>query len=86
MMRIYGWFAGRCSFFALLFSLSGITLAFGGKLTVTFVSLVGAIQALIVAHSVKEDYHTRALNGNGVKNGQNAVEQNSTAGNGYQGH
>ena len=86
MTRIYGWFGGRCSFFALLFSLSGIALAFGSKLTVTFVSLVGAIQALIVTHSIKEDYHTRALNGNGVKNGQNVVEQSGAATDGYAGH
>ena len=86
MTRLYGWFGGRCSFFALLFALSGIVLAFGGKLTVVFVSLVGAIQALVLAHSAGQDYHTRALNGNGVKNGQNVVEQSGAAGNGYAGH
>lgn len=52
---VFGFFNGRCTFFAILFSTVGITLAFKGKLTMEFTALVTVIQALLVAHSVKED-------------------------------
>lgn len=52
---VFGFFNGRCTFFAILFSTVGITLAFKGKLTMEFTVLVTVIQALLVAHSVKED-------------------------------
>jgi hypothetical protein len=48
-------FMGRCTFFAVVFTVVGIILAFVGKLTAEFVALVGAIQALLVIHSTKED-------------------------------
>lgn len=53
--KLFTLFKGRCTFFAILFSTVGIILAFMGKLTPEFVALVGAIQALLVAHSLKED-------------------------------
>jgi hypothetical protein len=53
---IFALFSGRCTFFALVFTGVGIMLSFRGKLTADYVALVGAIQALILAHSVKEDY------------------------------
>ena len=52
---LFNFFNGRCTFFAILFTGVGITLSFQGKLTAEYVALVGAIQALLVAHSVKED-------------------------------
>lgn len=52
---VFGFFNGRCTFFAILFSTVGITLAFKSKLTMEFTCLVTVIQALLVAHSVKED-------------------------------
>lgn len=52
-------FNGRCTFFAVVFTVCGIILAFQGKLTMQYVALVGSIQGLIVAHSAKEDYHER---------------------------
>ena len=58
--RIFNFFQGRCTFFAIVFSGVGIALAFLGKLTAEYVALVGAIQALLLAHSAKEDYHERA--------------------------
>jgi hypothetical protein len=54
---IFNLFQGRATFFAVVFTISGITLAFLGKLTADFVGLVGSIQALIFAHSIKEDYY-----------------------------
>lgn len=63
---LFNFFKGRCTFFAILFSGVGIALAFMGKLTAEYVGLVGAIQALLVAHSVKEDM-------NDLKQGQTVV-------------
>jgi Mn2+/Fe2+ NRAMP family transporter len=56
-------FQGRCTFFACLFAGVGIGLAFLGKLTAEYVALITAIQALLLAHSAKEDYHERATGG-----------------------
>ena len=61
MRKVFDFFCGRCTFFALLFTLAGIGLACIGKLTADYVALVGAIQALLVAHSAKEDYHERQM-------------------------
>jgi hypothetical protein len=66
MRRVFDFFCGRCTFFALLFAFAGVGLAFAGKLTADYVALVGAIQALLVAHSAKEDYHERQM-GHGSK-------------------
>lgn len=61
MRKVFDFFCGRCTFFALMFTGAGVVLAFAGKLTGDYVALVGAIQALLVAHSAKEDYHERAV-------------------------
>jgi hypothetical protein len=53
---MFSFFQGRSTFFALFFTAVGTILAFEGKLTVAFVSLIGAIQTLIVVHSYKEDW------------------------------
>jgi hypothetical protein len=47
---------GRSTFFALLFAITGITLAFLRHLDGNFALLASALQAFIVAHSAKEDY------------------------------
>lgn len=57
--RLTDMFNGTCRFFAVVFTTCGIILAFKGKLTAEYVSLVGAIQLLLVAHSVGQDYHER---------------------------
>lgn len=59
MIRIYNWFCGRSTFFALFFAITGFVLALRGKLTADYVALIGAMQALIVAHSYKEDVAAR---------------------------
>lgn len=63
---LFNFFQGRCTFFACLFTGVGIALAFLGKLTAEYVALVGGIQALLLAHSAKEDYHERATQPDGA--------------------
>lgn len=53
---LFNMLLGRATAFAIVFTIAGIYLALHGKLTTEFVGLVAAIQALIFAHSVKEDY------------------------------
>lgn len=55
MNRVYSFFGGTSRFFAFFFAVSGTALAFRGKLTGDYVAMITALQALIVAHSVKED-------------------------------
>lgn len=55
----FGFFGGRCTFFAIAFFVIGVYLTLIGKLTSEFVALAGVIQVLILAHSAKEDYHER---------------------------
>jgi len=52
-------FQGRATTFAIVFTVCGLILAFQGKLTPEYVALVGAIQALIIGHSLKEDWFAR---------------------------
>lgn len=61
MNLIYRFLGGRSTFFALVFTTSGVVLAFQGKLTGVFVALVGAIQALVFAHSAKEDHYCQKM-------------------------
>ena len=64
MNRIYWFFGGRSTFFALWFFVVGCVLAFHDKLSANYVALAGAIQALIAVRSVAQDHHDRQ-NGNG---------------------
>lgn len=59
MPAFFGFFGGRCTTFAIAFFLIGVFLELRGKLDANFVALAGIIQALILAHSAKEDYHER---------------------------
>lgn len=59
----FGFFGGRCTFFAIAFFIIGVYLTLIGKLTAEFVGLAGIIQGLILAHSAKEDFHERFLSG-----------------------
>ena len=63
--RLTDMFNGTCRFFAVVFTTVGIILAFMGKLTAEYVALVGAVQALLVAHSVGQDYHERNSDSSG---------------------
>jgi hypothetical protein len=57
MQGFFGVWGGRCTFFAIVFSAVGVYgwLVLNRDLT-SFALFAGAIQALLVAHSAKEDY------------------------------
>ena len=57
MRRVYNWMGGRCTTFALIFTAAGIVLAFKDELTALYITFVGAIQSLLVVHSIKEDFY-----------------------------
>jgi hypothetical protein len=59
MTWFFNLFGGRCTAFAVTFTVCGIILAFHGKLDMTYIAFVGAIQSLLVAHSWKEDFYER---------------------------
>lgn len=58
---LFNFFQGRATFFAIVFTIAGVTLAFKGKLDANFVALIAAIQALIVVHSWKQDIHDQRM-------------------------
>lgn len=55
LFPVFNFFCGRATTFALVFTVAGIGLAFKGHLDANYVALVAAIQALVFAHSWKED-------------------------------
>jgi hypothetical protein len=57
MSAFFGFWNGRCTFFAIAFSIVGLYgwLVLGRDLT-SFALFAGAMQALLIAHSTKEDY------------------------------
>ena len=57
---LFTFFCGRCTTFAILFTVVGIVQEFRGKLDMNFVALVGAVQALLVIHSTKQDWNDQA--------------------------
>jgi hypothetical protein len=57
----FNFFQGRCTFFAIAFSIVGCILAFRGKLDGNYALFVTAIQGVLVAHSCKEDWHTQRM-------------------------
>jgi len=59
MTRVYNWFGGRCTFFALFFAITGFLLAWHSRLTPQYAVLIGALQGWVVVHSAKEDYFTK---------------------------
>jgi hypothetical protein len=58
---LFNIFKGRCTFFAILFSIIGCYgwLVLGRDLT-SFALFAGAIQSLLVIHSAKEDWFARS--------------------------
>ena len=69
MNSIFKFFQGRHTAFGVFFSVFGTILAFMGKLTPEYVALVGAVQALVFAHSAKEaweEYQAQKAKSNGV--------------------
>jgi hypothetical protein len=56
---LFQFFQGRATTFAIIFTICGLILAFRGKLTADYALLVTAIQGMVFAHSIKEDYFNR---------------------------
>lgn len=56
IFSVFNLFGGRCTTFAITFTVVGIILACTGRLDMSYVGLVSAVQTLLVAHSIKEDY------------------------------
>ena len=56
ILKIIKWCNGRHTVFALYFAFMGTALAWFHKLDANFIALITAIQGLVFAHSVKEDY------------------------------
>ena len=52
-------FSGRTTFFAVFFAASATVLAWFGKLTSAYAEVITALQALVLAHSLGQDYHDR---------------------------
>ena len=78
MQKFFGFWNGRCTFFAIAFSVVGVYgwLVLARDLT-SFALFAGAIQALLVAHSWKEDVAAQAQNTTVVNN--IAVQSNPVA-------
>jgi hypothetical protein len=68
MKSVLQWSAGRTTGFAAFFALSATVLEWAGHLTMTYVAAIGAIQALVLAHSTKEDYFDKKVNNGPLSN------------------
>jgi hypothetical protein len=53
--KLMAWFQGRHTVFAIYFACVGTALQVFHKLDVNFIMLIGAVQGLVLGHSVKED-------------------------------
>lgn len=56
LLALYGVAGGLSEFYALIFSASGIILAFKGKLDGNFAAMIVAVQGLLVAHDAIDDF------------------------------
>lgn len=54
--KLVKWAQGRTTLFAIFFAISGTVLEWFRRLEPNYILLIGAIQALVLAHSAKEDY------------------------------
>jgi len=55
-VKIANYFGGRHTLFVVFFALTGLGLAWAGKLTAQYVAMCTALQAVVLGHSIKEDY------------------------------
>jgi hypothetical protein len=63
MGKVFWFFSGRHTFFAIAILTLGTILAFMGKLTSQYVALMSVVQGLVLAHSWKEDSHEETMAG-----------------------
>jgi hypothetical protein len=59
IQKMFAFCQGRHTFFALFFTIMGTALAWFHLLDMSYVGLIGAVQAFVFAHSAKEDYFKR---------------------------
>lgn len=62
--KLFKWCNGRHTSFAVFFTIMGTLLAWFHRLDPSYVALVGAIQALVCAHSVQENYFEKKQDAN----------------------
>ena len=58
MIKIYNFFGGRATYFAIKIFWAAVLLAAFGKLTTEVVAMMGIVQALVVYRSIKQDNNT----------------------------
>ena len=56
MTRVYNWFGGKATFFAMMVFWATVFLAMKGKLTPEVTALMAIVQGLVVYRSVKQDH------------------------------
>jgi hypothetical protein len=56
---VYHFFGGLSEFWAIVFGVACVILAFRGKLDGNFALTITAIQGLLCAHDALDDYHVR---------------------------
>lgn len=56
LQKYFKWAQGRHTGFALFFTLVGSVLQWFHRLDGNYISLIGAIQAFVCAHSIQENY------------------------------
>ena len=61
---IFAFFTGRHTFFALFFAVTAFILAWNRKLDSNYAAVIVAVNAYVLAHSIKEDHYA-----NGKDNG-----------------
>ena len=59
LLPVYQAFGGLSEFWALIFGVSGIVLAFRGKLDSNFAAMIVAVQGILCAHDALDDFHSR---------------------------
>lgn len=70
LVPIYNVAGGLSEFWALMFGIPGIILAFRGKLDANYALMVGSIQAILVAHDAIDGFleHKKQQENNGSTN------------------
>lgn len=59
LLPLYDVFGGLSEFWAFIFGVSGIILAFKGKLDGNFAAMITAIVGILTVHDALDDYHSR---------------------------
>jgi hypothetical protein len=55
LKKLFAWAQGRTTAFALMFFISGTTMAWFHRLDATYVAFCGTLMGAVIGHSIKED-------------------------------